>query len=276
MKKIVLFSPTGYVGTFLKERFEKETDLQLVEIDRSSNLDEYWGNYDVMLYSAAVSEATYEKYIQDNVLSALRIIDFCKKHNIARIIYLSSDSIYGDLNTIEATENAIMVNPGIYGTTKYLAERIIMESEIPYYIIRMPGIVGRTWRKTYLCRVMDQLRANEDINIYYEDKEFNNVLDIDDLINFLMILCRYTGNESEIFLLGNEEKIILLELIDYIKKVCHSESKIIRVSGKNKRYFTLDTTKAQMYGYCSKKLKTIIDDLYLLQEKVLKEGEKQN
>ncbi|MCI8529268.1 MAG: NAD(P)-dependent oxidoreductase [Lachnospiraceae bacterium] len=274
MIKVVLFSPTGYVGTFIKERVEKETDLQLIEMSRSSHLDEYRENYDIMLYSASVSEAQPKKHIQDNVLSALQIIDFCKKHNVKRIIYLSSDSIYGDLNVNEVTENVIMVNPGIYGMTKYLAERIIMESEIPYYIIRMPGIVGRIWRKTYLCRVMDQLRANEDISVYNADKEFNNVLDIDDLIDFLMLLCRRMGNESKVFLLGNEEKIILSELIGYIKKIYNSKSKIIHVSGENRRYFTLDIAKAHAYGYSSKKLKTIIENLYLIQEK-MEEGERQ-
>ena len=271
----MLFSPTGNVGTFIKERIEKETDLQLIEISRNSHLDEYRENYDIMLYSASASQGTPEKYIQDNVLAALQIVDFCKKHNITRIIYLSSDSIYGDLHGTEVTENAIMVNPGIYGTTKYLAERIIMESAIPYYIIRMPGIVGRIWRKTYLCRVMDQLRLNEDISVYNAEKEFNNVLDIDDLINFLMLLCRRIGNESRVFLLGNEEKIILAELIDDIKKIYNSKSKIIHVSGENKRYFTLDIAQAHAYGYSSKKLKKVIENLYLIQKKMFEKGEGQ-
>lgn len=134
MKKIVLFSPTGYVGGYLKEYFLKEQDVQLYEITRLSNWDDYQYNYDILVYSASSSNNEPLILIQDNVLTAISVMDFCKKHGIKRIIYFSTDSVYGGLNTDEVGENAVMVNPSFYGTTKYLAESIIVKSGIPYYL----------------------------------------------------------------------------------------------------------------------------------------------
>ena len=134
MNKVVLFSPNGYVGGYIKEKIQSEKNIQLYEITRGSKWEECKENYDTMIYSAAVRYATAEKYIQDNVVSAISVVNFCREHYIKRIIYLSSDEIYGELNTNVVNEKAIMINPGLYGTTKYLAEKIIMESGMPYYI----------------------------------------------------------------------------------------------------------------------------------------------
>lgn len=128
MKRIALFSPTGYIGSLLREYLLKDKDIELFNITRKSCLDEVYGEYDLMIYSAATANGETLKLIQDNVMAVVSNIDFCKKHNVKRIIYLSTDSIYGELNTDEVSENnVVMVNPNFYGTTKYLAEKIIIE-----------------------------------------------------------------------------------------------------------------------------------------------------
>lgn len=270
MKKIILFSPTGYIGSLLKEYLLKEKDTEHFEITRNNNLNEYFEDYDIMIYSASVINAESSKLIQDNVLAALSSVDFCKKHNVKRIIYLSTDSLYGELNVDEVSENTIMVNPDFYGTTKYLAEKIIIESGIPYYILRLPGVVGRIWRGTYLYRLIDKAYSHESITLYNGEKKFNNVLDVDDLVKFVVHLCSYEKSENEIFLLGNTEKIQLIKIVDYIKDLCHSTSKIDVMSGEGRRYFTLNVDKAVAYGYSSKLMWNIIDELYRLKNVYIK------
>lgn len=268
IKKIVLFSPNGYVGSAIKEKIQEEGTLQLYEITRDSDLEQYKENYDVLIYSAAASHGSAEKYVQDNVVTAVTMMNFCKLHGIKRIIYLSSDSIYGEINTDVVTERATMLNPGIYGVTKYLAERIIIESGIPYYILRMPGVVGKSWRQVFICNLMMAIKNNEHINLYNMDRAFNNILDIDDLTKFINRLCTYENTKnSEIFILGNIEKPYLKEVVYYIKKLYHSTSEIDNMDTDAKRYFTLDVSKAVEYGYSSKKIWTIIDELYQIQKK---------
>lgn len=267
MKKIILFSPTGYVGSLIKEYILQEKEMQLFEITRDSKLDEFYGEYDIMIYSASVMNAESSKFVQDNVLTAITSIDFCRKHRVKRIIYLSSDSIYGELNTNEVDENAVMVNPDFYGITKYLAEKTIIDSGISYYILRLPGIVGRSWGRTYLYRLIDKIDNQETITVYNAEKMFNNVLDIDDLAHFIMILCGQKGKKSEIFLLGNTEKVELIKVVNYIKESCHSDSKIETTNAEGKRYFTLNVSKAVAYGYSSKSIWDIIDNLYYLKKK---------
>ena len=215
-----------------------------------------------------MSNAKTEKMLQDNVGSAITMMKFCREHYVKKIIYLSSDSIYGELNTDIVTEKTIMVNPNVYGVTKYLAEKVILESGIPYYILRMPGVVGKVWRDVFICNTISKIKDGEHLKLYNIDKPFNNILDVDDLIAFIMLLCeREDIEDKQIFLLGNTEIVKLREILSYIKEFFHSESIIYSRDTDQKRYFTLDVTKAVQYGYISKEMKNIIDELCRLRER---------
>lgn len=269
MKKIILFSPNGYIGGFVKKRIQENEDVLLHVMTRDSNPEQYQEDYDILIYSASITSArheTAEKYVQDNVVTAVKIVDFCKVHHIKKIIYLSSDEIYGELHADMVTAKTIMVNPNLYAITKCLAEKIVMESGIAYYILRLPGVVGRKWGETFIYRLMSEIRDHKQIELYNLDRKFNNILHIDDLTRFIEILCNCEDkNKNEIFLLGNTEKIELEKIVFYMKKLYHSNSRIINIGAVDKRYFTLDVTKAVEYGYSSKNIFTIIDELYRIQ-----------
>ena len=107
---------------------------------------------------------------------------------------------------------------------------------------------------------------NEYIELYNLEKYFNNLLYIDDLIKFIVLLCsREEDHRTEIFLLGNEEKMKLEEVVSYIQLQYGSTSQIRNIKDDHKRYFTLDVSKAVKYGYSSIKIREILDKLYQLQ-----------
>lgn len=272
MKKIILFSPNGYVGGFIKKRLEEDGTIQLYEITRGDNLEQYQTDYDVLIYSASITSVrhvTVDKYVQDNVVTAISMMGFCKKRNVKKVIYLSSDEIYGELNADKVTDKAVMVNPNLYAATKYLAEKIIMESGVSYYILRLPGVVGRIWRENFICNLMNKIRNDEQIHLYNMDRKFNNMLHIDDLTMFINLLCDKAYDErSEIFLLGNTEYVRLKDVVLYIKNLYQSKSDICNIETNQKKCFTLDVGKAMEYGYYSKRVNVILDELYRLREGV--------
>ncbi len=271
MKRVILFSPKGYVGSYLAERLRKENDIQLYEMTRDSDWNEYEeSTYDALIYSAAVTSGrneTADKYVQDNVVTAVSVVKFCEEHDVKRIIYLSTDEIYGELNAEIVNEKTIMINPNLYASTKYLAEKIIASSHIPYYILRLPGIVGKEWGKNFVYSLMTRIKNNDAIELYNMDKDFNNVVYLEDLINFIVVLCtRIENSPNEIFLLGNTERMKLGDIALYIKEIYQSASQLKNIDAQQKRYFLLDVSKAVQYGYSSKKIKNIIDELYQIQK----------
>lgn len=269
MIKVILFSPCGYVGGYLRAKLTECRGISLFGITRESDLDTFEGEYDILLYTASITsarKATAEQYIRDNALCAIDMIRFCKKHRVRRIIYLSTDEIYGMLRACEVTEHSAMVSPNIYATTKYLAEQVIRESGISYYILRLPGIVGRDWGDNFIYRTMEKVRNQEDVYIYNGQEEFNNLVDIDDLAQFILVLCnKMECPVSETFVVGNCEKIKLLDLVEFMKEMYGSSSEIHNEEDSSGRYFTLNVGKAVSYGYRSKRIKNIICELKELQ-----------
>lgn len=266
MRKVALFSPNGYVGSNIEKRIKKNEHLDIYGITRDFNWDVCIAGLDVFIYSAAITRERGEcpeKYIRDNALMAIKVVAFCRRNQVNRIIYLSSDEIYGKLNTKYVDDRTIMVEPNIYAVTKYLAEKVIMDSGIPYFILRLPGIVGKKWGKGFIYRLMDRISQNEEVTLYNADQYFNNIVDVEDLVEFIELLaCYATSDCSEIFLLGNTEKVQLLKLVEYIKRLYHSNSNIINRDNCDDRYFTLDVDKAVAYGYHSKKITKVIEELY--------------
>lgn len=266
MKNVALFSPNGYLGSNIKKRFSQNAVFNICEITRGFNWNTDMGEIDTFIYSAAVTrerEEAPEKYIQDNAQTAVQVVGFCQRNRVKRIIYISSDEIYGKLNIDQIDVKAVMVEPNIYAITKYLAERVIIDSKIPYFILRLPGIVGKKWGKSFIYRLIDTISCGEEVILYNADKMFNNVVDIDDLTQFIELLtCHNYLQYSEVFLLGNIEKIQLSKLVEYIKRLYGSNSNIIKKENSNERYFTLNVQKALSYGYHSKKILEIVDELY--------------
>lgn len=265
MIKVILFSPCGYVGGFLKTKLTECEEISLFGITRESDLDAFEGEYDILLYTASVTsarKASAEQYIRDNALCAADMMGFCKKYQVRRVIYLSTDEIYGKLRAREVTEYSAMISPNIYAATKYLAEQVIRESGIPYYILRLPGIVGRDWGDNFIYRTMEKVRNQEDIYIYNGQGEFNNLVDIDDLAQFILALCNQMECPlSETFVVGNCEKIKLLELVAFMKEMYDSSSEVHDDEDSSGRYFTLNVEKAVSYGYRSKRIKDIMYEL---------------
>ena len=158
-----------------------------------------------------------------------------------------------------------MVEPNIYALTKYLAEKMIIESGIPYYILRLPAVVGRKWGNTFIYRLMERVEQNQKLYMYNTDKDFNNLVDIEDLVRFIVLLAFMDDLKgNDIFLLGNCKKIKLREMVEYIKSMYHSESEIYDITKGDERYFTLDVTKAVNFGYQSKNIRNILRELYQL------------
>lgn len=262
-KTILLISPTGKVGTFLNERLiHNGYDMKYITRDECSLQD--GEPIDVCIYTASVTSHRNEpaqKYVEDNCHTAVKVVEICKKHNVKKIIYLSSDEIYGSLRTEELNSDSGRIDMNVYAMTKYLSEQIIIESGISYNILRLPGIVGGgKLGDSFLERAIVSMESNRDIYCYNLEKSFNNVVHIEDLCDFIIKLVE-KDTESMILHLGQTECWKMWDILNYIKKELESAADIIAVENSEGRFFTLPTAEAEQLGYSSRGIEHIVDEL---------------
>lgn len=131
-----------------------------------------------------------------NVLGTQHIIDACKKTN-KKIIYVSTDFVFGGTSKEGYTEQDVPHPINWYGTTKYEGEKIVQNAGIPYIIVRI-SYPFRTYfeKKLDFVRIIKQ-RLEQKLPISAVTDHKMSPTFIDDIATSLQVLIE--KNESGIF-----------------------------------------------------------------------------
>lgn len=214
-------------------------------------------------------------YLDNTIESTRKLIDYAEQANVKTFIYISSISVYGETLS-QVNETSDMINLDDYGMAKFLCERMLQDSKIERRIvIRLPRTLGKGCDLSYpwLPKVTAQMLNNEDVYYTNPDLMYNNMLYVDDLSKFLLILLNGNIMGFELFVLGAKDKKRIIDILHKLKCSLSSESKLIekQASGRNKCY-AIDIARAQEYGFQSSSIDEIIekfaDDVNLFMEEV--------
>ena len=165
--KVLLTGGTGYIGShtaveMIKKGYEVEImdnlfNSKITVLDRIEEitgvrpkfyeidlLDEPGmdrmfeeGKYDLVIHFAglkAVGESVEKplKYYENNVGGTINLLKVMKKHQVKKIIFSSSATVYGDQDGVKLTEEnqtgVGITNP--YGQTKYVIEKILSDEAV--------------------------------------------------------------------------------------------------------------------------------------------------
>ncbi len=171
---------------------------------------------------------------------------------------MSTVSVYGDVEG-ELCETSNMRNPNIYGLTKYLGESIVKESEISEkIIIQLPRMIGpyvnlKDIKNSGFLTMTKKILMGEDVTCYIPETAYNNYLHVSELSVFLKYLLRKDKwAENETVLLGVQERLTMLHILQIMKDAVESKSKIIAddSDGSKPVCSLINIDKAKKMGFC--------------------------
>lgn len=133
-------------------------------------------------------------FIHSNVTGTQNIIDACLKWNVEKLIYLSSDSVYGSSPEIESFSESDQLNPrNPYSVTKASAEMFIKVSHenygLPYVIARLCHVYGQKQSyDKFIPKIIRSIITNSKMPIFGRGEQLRSWMHVNDACSAILKL----------------------------------------------------------------------------------------
>ena len=206
---------------------------KIVRAELSESLEAVEGDYDVIIHCAAGLQGNTDSLIRDNIDATRKMVRFAEKQNVSGFIYMSTVSVYGETDGV-VSEHSSIVNPEIYGMTKYLAENIVLESSIPQKVIlELPRMLGPfvdliNTKGSGFITMTRRLLMNEEVTCFIPEQAYNNYMHVSDLGLFMEHLLQMEAWKYERVLLGAKDYLPMMQILEVMKSAMGSTSVLVR------------------------------------------------
>ena len=247
--RLLFTSRNSLIGKSLSYRLAEKFEIyylskEIKASDSQSNiilwddLINYEFDFIVALDSPRLSDLTNSHFPNFlRILEQARCLNqYLKMKKNTRLILLSSVSVFGNLQIIVSGDES-QQDLDLYGTVKSMQEQIIGFNLEPsrLIILRLPAVLVENAVIHFTSRVRDTLINNEIVTIVNPHNKWNACLSILDLSNLIEELVQRFQNRRVFLYPHASDEISFLEVVEYMKLLLASDSKIIVNDSKNTR-----------------------------------------
>ncbi len=255
------------VGTYRKQK-PNIKNIKLIKIDLSKKklstfLEKNQLNIDTIIHCSSktpVSKYKTKNIYANNVLQMKNILNI--NQNFKKFIFLSTMSVYGQINKKFVKESYKGTGINSYGLSKLKCEEMLKKftkkNKISSYVFRLPGVVGKFSHSNFMSIAMKKIKENKKLELFNPSSKFNNILHV----NFLIKYIDYAINKKNYFSIFNIAGIIPVKFAKIINILCKNykyKKKIIWKQNKNNT-FCINVTKAEKFGFKLRSTKENINE----------------
>ena len=205
---------------------------------------------DAVIHTAAslgVPGVSINDIVRNNVEASRVLIQYALTANARSFIYFSAMSVYGAVETNEVTETTPIIDPNPYGMSKLLGEQMLAEisQQLPSTSLRLPAIIGPGSTHAWLDRARENIKAGETVNFVNPDNQFNNLVHVDELADFVSRLISTDQEDAGVYVLGATSSLPIGELINNMIRELKSNSIVNAQIDPSAPAFTINCAKAE-------------------------------
>lgn len=160
-----------------------------------------------------------EEYISTNITGTQNIVDMCNKYDVNHLIFYSSSSVYGNLDTTElpALEDTDKNPASLYGITKLAGEHIVNNAKCQTTIIRPFTVYGENGRKDEVVyKWLEQIKNKKPITVYGNGDSCRGYVYVKDLVKTTVDIVKdfdYKWTHED-YNIGGSEVVTLKDLLN--------------------------------------------------------------
>ncbi len=220
----------------LKFKFKK------LDLSNYSKLKDIFklNEFDIVYHLAAQagvrdSGSNPKKYFKDNIQSYFNILECVKLFNIKHFIFASSSSVYGNNSKIPYDESQNINNPESFYAASKSTNELMARSYSNIYGIKMTGLrfftvygpFGRPDMALYnFTKNIFNKRQIKVFNYGHHKRDFIYIKDVVILLEKLILRSPKNRSIFEVYNVGNNKPIKLLDFINIISKTIRIKPKI--------------------------------------------------
>lgn len=220
--------------------------------------------FDIVINLAAQAGVRYSIenpacYVNSNINGFFNILECCRKYKVNRIIYASSSSVYGNLDSIPFSEDANVNSPeSLYAATKVTNE-LFANVYNKIYGMSLTGLrfftVYGPWGRPDMAPFLftDAILHDKSIRVFNNGNLYRDFTYIDDIVKGIEnIVNSDRAVSNEVLNIGHGSPINLLEFITILEDELHKKSDKIFCEMQNGDVYTTyaDTRKLEkLYNY---------------------------
>jgi len=248
-----LFGGTGFIGSNYKKLYP-DTHIH--------NREDNFPTYNNVLYMISTTHNYNRPQIDvdTNLTKLIKVLENCHSHTVFN--FISSWFVYGDV-PLPAKEEYIGNPKGYYSITKQAAERLVETyckvNNIKYRILRLCNVYGPddnrvSKQKNALQYLIDEIKNNKDINLYYDGHFTRDYMYVTDVCKAIH-LCIHKSDTNQIINIGSGIPQIFGDAIRFSISEAQSTSKIHSIDATEfhkivqVKNMWLDITKLKELGF---------------------------
>ena len=194
-------------------------------------------------------------FMESNILGVGVILDCLKRNNVEKFVQISTDEVYGSIESGAATEKSNLNPASPYSSSKAAADLIVNSFHktfgINTLISRTTNNYGpRQHSEKLIPKIIKKMLRNESIPIYGNGNNIRNWIYVEDnCIAISRIISK--GNSGDIYNIAGDIEISNIDLVHKISTIMNLEPKIDFVTdrlGHDYRY-AVDDSKIRNLGF---------------------------
>lgn len=228
---------SGYIAGFLLKRFKQSQDIEtIVKIDQNDNADFYLDllepskfNYDVLndldyiIFTAAISgpdkcAEEYEFCWKVNVTGTGYFIKEALAHN-CRVIFFSSDAVFGDIPGEIYNENSVTKAATPYGCMKKAIEDKFKSNKL-FKAIRLSYVMSAKDRFVKYC--LECINNGQTADVFHPF--YRNCISVTDVVNVVQwLILNWELLDSFVLNVAGRELVSRVRIADEINRFLNNK-----------------------------------------------------